>query len=138
SRVPQSLVSVISCIDCKITNSIPSEIFLSGFRQLPVFAELRPMRPTNENPIGDVIRKMMDKYELTEGVLNERINLLWHETVNDAISRRTVYIRFSQGILHITMNSSVISHELSMMRDELLNELNGKLESPVIREIQIQ
>ncbi|MCE2845898.1 MAG: DUF721 domain-containing protein [Sphingobacteriales bacterium] len=96
------------------------------------------MRPTNESPIGDILQKMMDKYELTEGVLNQRITLLWHETVNEAISRRTVYIRFSQGILHITMNSSVISHELSMMREELLNELNGKLESPVIREIQIQ
>lgn len=96
------------------------------------------MRPTNETPLGEVIRRMMEKYELTEGMLNERIQSLWHSTVSEAVSRRTSHIRFSSGILTVGLNSSVLSHELTMMREELMNELNSKLESPVIQEIRIQ
>jgi predicted nucleic acid-binding Zn ribbon protein len=96
------------------------------------------MRPTNESPLGEVIRRMMEKYDLTEGLLNERITELWHSTVSEAVSNRTRHIRFSSGILTIGLNSSVLSHELSMMREDLMNELNNKLESPVIQEIRIQ
>ena len=52
------------------------------------------MRPTNENSLGDVIKDMLRKYELENGLWNAKIRDAWDKCVAKPIVQRTVSLRF--------------------------------------------
>lgn len=94
------------------------------------------MRPTNENLLGDVIKDMLRKYELENGLWNEKIKEAWDKCVAKPIVQRTVSMKFMEGILTVNVNSSVVRNELELLKSDIMVSLNSELKQDVITEIK--
>ncbi len=82
----------------------------------------------------DYIREMNLGDKLSEvGVINS-----WEETVGKAISSRTSKLYIKDHVLYVHLNSSVVRNELLMLRQALINKLNEKAGSEVIKEIVLK
>jgi len=79
----------------------------------------------------DYIREMKIGDKLREvGIIGS-----WEEIVGKAISSRTTNVYIKDGILYVTLKSSVVRNELIMLREELRHKLNEKAGAEVIKEI---
>lgn len=81
--------------------------------------------------LNDYIREMNFGPKLSEAsVINS-----WEETVGKAISSRTTKIYIKDHILYVHLSSSVVRNELLMLREALIEKLNQRSGSEVIKEI---
>ena len=94
------------------------------------------MRPTNEKSLGDVIKDMLRKYELENGLWNAKIRDAWDKCVAKPIVQRTVSLRFMEGTLTVNLNSSVVRNELELLKTDIITTLNSELNQEVISEIK--
>ncbi|MFN0187683.1 MAG: DUF721 domain-containing protein [Bacteroidia bacterium] len=94
------------------------------------------MRPTNENSLGDVIKEMLRKYELENGLWNTKIRDAWDKCVANPIVQRTLSMKFMEGILTVNLNSSVVRNELELLKKDLITSLNLELKQDVIIDIK--
>jgi len=84
--------------------------------------------------IKDYVREMNMEGKLNEiGLINS-----WEEIVGKAISSRTSKIYIKDHVLYIHLNSSVVRNELLMLRQELIEKLNQKAGTEVIRDIVLK
>jgi hypothetical protein len=94
------------------------------------------MRPTNESSIKEVIREMLKKYELDDGLWSAKIVEAWGNSMLPAVVQRTNSINFRNGVLSVYLNSSVLKNELTMVRQDLIQQLNEALGEEVILDMQ--
>lgn len=94
------------------------------------------MRPTNESSIKDVIREMLKKYQLDDGLWSAKIVEAWGNTMLPAVVQRTNSIHFKNGVLTVHLNSSVLKNELTMVRQDLIEQLNEALDEQVVLDLQ--
>lgn len=81
--------------------------------------------------VKDYIREMNFEGKLNEaGIINS-----WEETVGKAIASRTSKIYIRDQVLYVHLNSSVVRNELLMLRQALMEKLNEKSGTQVIKDI---
>jgi predicted nucleic acid-binding Zn ribbon protein len=93
------------------------------------------MRRSKTISIAEAIRDYTKEMNL-DGKLNEAgvINS-WEEIVGKAISSRTSKMYIKDHVLFVHLNSSVVRNELLMLRQAILEKLNGKAGTEVIKDI---
>ena len=84
--------------------------------------------------VNDYIKEMNIGGKLSEVTI---INS-WEEIVGKAISSRTTKIFIKDHTLYVHLNSSVVRNELLMLRQELMEKLNQKAGTEVIRDIVLK
>jgi predicted nucleic acid-binding Zn ribbon protein len=96
------------------------------------------MRRSKTISLAEAMQDYIKEMNL-EGKLNE-ISLInsWEETVGKAISSRTSRIYIKDRVLYVHLNSSVVRNELLMLRQVLLEKLNEKAGSEVIKDIVLK
>jgi predicted nucleic acid-binding Zn ribbon protein len=96
------------------------------------------MRRSKTISLGEAIKDYVKEMNL-EGKLNETglINS-WEEVVGKAISSRTSKIYIKDSVLYIHLSSSVVRNELMMLRQELMEKLNQKAGTVVIKDIVLR
>ncbi|MFN8152979.1 MAG: DUF721 domain-containing protein [Bacteroidia bacterium] len=95
------------------------------------------MRPTNENSLGEVIREMMKKYQLEDGLWSARITEAWGSCMLPAVVQRTNSVSYKNGQLVVHLNSAVLKQELTLIKKDIIAELNQELREEVILEMII-
>lgn len=84
--------------------------------------------------ISDYIKEMNFGEKLNEAsVINS-----WEEIVGKAISSRTSKIYIKDHILFVHLKSSVVRNELLMLRQALMEKINGKMGEEVIKDIVLR
>lgn len=84
--------------------------------------------------VNDYIRAMNIGDKLGEAsVLNS-----WEEIVGRAISSRTKRIYIKDHVLYVHLSSSVVRNELLMLRQALMEKINGRAGQEVVREIVLR
>ena len=96
------------------------------------------MRRSKTISLAEAIKDYLKEMNM-EGKLNE-VGLInsWEEIVGKAISSRTSKIYIRDHVLYINLNSSVVRNELLMLRQELIEKLNQKAGTEVIRDIVLK
>jgi predicted nucleic acid-binding Zn ribbon protein len=96
------------------------------------------MRRSKTISIGEAIKDYVREMNM-EGKLNE-IGLInsWEEIVGKAISTRTSKLYIKDHVLYVHLNSSVVRNELLMLRQALMEKLNQKAGTEVIRDIVLK
>lgn len=93
------------------------------------------MRPTNESPLGEVIKEMFRRYDLEDGVLAAKAEESWYAIVPIAIKNRTSSVKFSDGVIRITIDSAVVRNEILLSKSDWINRLNQDIGQEIIRDI---
>ena len=96
------------------------------------------MRRSKTISLAEALQDYIKEMKL-EGKLNE-IGLInsWEETVGKAISSRTSKIYIKDQVLYVYLNSSVVRNELLMLRQVLIDKLNEKAGTVVIKDIVLK
>lgn len=93
------------------------------------------MKRTEAEPIGDIIRKLLESEKL-DGKMNElRITELWVDVVGPGVNRYTVSRYVKGGVLYVHLSSAALRNELMMGRSSLVKRLNEAVGSEVITDI---
>ena len=93
------------------------------------------MRRSKTISIAEAIKDYTKEMNL-DGKLNEAgvINS-WEEIVGKAISSRTSNMYIKDHVLFVHLNSSVVRNELVMLRQAIMEKLNEKAGTEVIKDI---
>lgn len=75
------------------------------------------------------LREKMDELDITTG---------WDEAVGSMIARHTKSVRLRKGRLNVKVDSAPLRHELSFMRETLIEILNRRAGKRVVEEIVLE
>ncbi|MGD1845789.1 MAG: DUF721 domain-containing protein [Salibacteraceae bacterium] len=82
-------------------------------------------RNSNQESLGEVIRKLIDSYGLQNKLSEVQLVKAWEEVVGASIARHTTEIYVKNGTLFLRLDSSVLREELSYGKDRILELVNG-------------
>jgi predicted nucleic acid-binding Zn ribbon protein len=87
--------------------------------------------------LPSVLQNVLKKYDLTEAVDSENMINRWSELVGEKISKQCKPVKFEDGELIIQAKTNIWKQELAKRRDDLLNLLNGRIKSSLVKKIKI-
>jgi predicted Zn-ribbon and HTH transcriptional regulator len=82
------------------------------------------------------VEEIFGRYNLLDKFSEQSVLSLWKGVVGDRISKLTRAERFSNGVLHIAVSSSVVAQELSFLKERYRSGLNTGLGKELVDEIR--
>jgi len=99
----------------------------------------RDLRKNSVQPLQDILREIIGKEpSISKGIYNSRIPGAWNEAVGPSASRVTKNVWFRNGVVYVTLHSSVIRNELMLQRDAIIRSMNEKIGSTVVKELVLR
>lgn len=89
----------------------------------------------NVQTLRDVLDEFIRSQHLDGKLYETRLINAYPEIVGSGISAHTKNLYIKDGILFISLDSSVIRNEMQMMRQSLINHLNSHIGHDIIRDI---
>jgi predicted nucleic acid-binding Zn ribbon protein len=87
--------------------------------------------------IARVLPALLRELGLEAGVLGWRAVTEWPDAVGPQIARRTRAVSFQDGTLRIEVEGSAWRYELELLKRDLLRQLNQRLGSPLVRDLEL-
>ena len=94
-------------------------------------------RNNNYQDLPSILQNLLKKYDLREAVVGEQIINNWESLVGDKISKQCKPVEINDGELVIKAKNNIWKQELAQRQDDLLNLLNGKIKSTLVKKIKI-
>lgn len=94
-------------------------------------------RHQNEEPLKDIIDKLLDAYRLKDGYNTADLLESWSELLGPGVAAYTREVKLKKGKLIVRLDSAPLRQELSYGKAKLIKILNEKLGAQVIREIEL-
>jgi hypothetical protein len=88
--------------------------------------------------MGDIVSITIKNLGLQKKYNAQSIILHWQEIVGEDIAANTYPRLVQQGTLMVSVNSSVWSHHLSMMKESIIDKINGFIGEKLIFDIRFQ
>lgn len=92
-------------------------------------------RSSNEAPLGDIIDKLMRAYGLDHKMKELDVIAAWPELMGPAVANRTKDIQIRNGILYLSMDSSVMRDELQHGKQIIIQRVNEMAGIPLVKDI---
>ncbi|HQW04264.1 MAG: DUF721 domain-containing protein [Flavobacteriales bacterium] len=96
------------------------------------------MKRSNEQSLNTAMDQFIDAFGLREKMDELDITTGWDEAVGPMIARHTVSVRLRKGRLNVRVDSAPLRHELSFMRETLVELLNRRAGRQVVQEIVLE
>ena len=96
------------------------------------------MKRSNEQSLNTAMDQFIDAFGLREKMDELDITTGWDEAVGPMIARHTVSVRLRKGRLNVRVDSAPLRHELSFMRETLVELLNRRAGRQVVQEIMLE
>lgn len=94
------------------------------------------MRKRNTESIGEVLRQYFEENPFFKKKLAEsRAVTGWEQLLGTMINSYTTNIYLRNGVLYVSLSSSVLRSELLMAKDKLISKLNEHAGMHVIKDI---
>ena len=95
-------------------------------------------RKDNTENLKDVIDRLLKQYNLDTKFNEHEIIAHWNKMLGQMIANKTRQISFRDGVLYVSLESSVIRKELHFAKEKLIANLNESLGKEIIKEIQLR
>jgi predicted nucleic acid-binding Zn ribbon protein len=96
------------------------------------------MRRSETLNISEIINSLLKQQGLEDKLYENRLMNSWEELLGRSIARATRNMYISNRVLFVQISSSVVKHEVMMIRDELVNRLNEKAGKEIIDKIVLR
>lgn len=93
------------------------------------------MRRNQTQKIGDLLKEFSQSSKFNKKLNETKIIENWERILGKTISSATRNIYIQNRVLYVYLDSSVIRHELFMMRTQLIDALNESVNQKVIDHI---
>ena len=74
--------------------------------------------------IGSLMEQFIKANNLEEGLARYRLIKSWNELLGVTVAKKTRSLRIRNRKLYVTLHSSVVRHELEMIKDSIVPKLN--------------
>jgi len=99
----------------------------------------RDGRKNSMQPLQEVLREIMGQEpSLSRGIYKSRIPAAWNEVVGPSAARVTKSVWFRNGVVYVSLHSSIIRSELMLHRDTIIRNMNEKIGSGVVTELVLR
>lgn len=96
-------------------------------------------RPASSSkPIGLALDELIQSLGIQPKLKEYEAVLQWEAAVGEQIARVTMAMRITQGTLFVKVTTGVWRYELTLRKKEIIQRLNTKLGSEVVRDIKFQ
>jgi|GEM_PF-598065 len=85
--------------------------------------------------IGDILKRVLEKLGIQEGMEESKIFHIWNEEVGKEISRHAQPFYIKKGKLVVLVESSIYAQEYSFLKKEIQKKLNKRIGKEIIKEI---
>lgn len=95
---------------------------------------------TRSNKFQDlpsILQNLLKKYDLNEAVNREQLFSNWKSLVGEKISKQCKPVKMNDGELIIQAKNNIWKHELGQRQEDLLNLINGRIKSSLVKKIKI-
>jgi hypothetical protein len=96
------------------------------------------MRKQNEETMGEVIKRMFGELNLEENYRKNQVKGLVKDLLGPGLHKYVTRIGMREGVLHITVEESVVRSELTFARENLRTHLNEAIGEEYVREIVVK
>lgn len=94
------------------------------------------MKRRNAQKIGEAFGEFFESNpELHKRILEYRVQKAWSDVLGPYIAQYTRSMYVHNGVLHVSLSSSVLRNELMLSRERLIANLNEYAGANVIRDI---
>ncbi len=93
------------------------------------------MYSKNEITLGEAIRAYLKAMGLDKKLKERNLINSWEEIMGKAVARATNDIVLHNQVLFVRLNSSVVRHQLQMMKSGIIDALNRKAREILVRDI---
>ncbi len=88
--------------------------------------------------IGGPLRDLLARLRLSEPMAGWQAVEGWPEVVGDRVAARARAVSFREGTLVVEVDSPTWMNELTYLKQRMIQDLNRKLGSPIVRDIRLQ
>lgn len=85
--------------------------------------------------MAEIMAEILKTQKLNKGLFEHRVKGLWMQLLGPSVARVTTNIYVSNGVLYVSLNSSVIRGELLMLKDRIVKRLNEAVGEEVVSDI---
>ena len=96
------------------------------------------MKKKNTQSLHEVIDQYLDALDIHGKLKEVRLVRSWKDVVGTLIARKTGNIYIKDGKLFVYLDSSIARHELSMIKDSLIDRLNQEAGGQGITDIVLK
>ncbi|MET3978576.1 putative nucleic acid-binding Zn ribbon protein [Mucilaginibacter sp. UYP25] len=93
------------------------------------------MRKANDKSLKDAIEQMLNVYKIKRKFDETAIVTLWPDLVGKSVANRTKELFIKDKKLFLRIESSVIKHELVMMREQIIQKINEFAKTELVADI---
>ncbi len=94
------------------------------------------MRKRNTESLGEVLKQYFEENQFIKRKIAEsRAVTGWKQVLGQMIASYTTNIYFRNGVLYVSLNSSVLRSELLMAKERLIDKLNEYAGMPIVNDI---
>ncbi len=96
------------------------------------------MKRSKTRTISDIVREYMKVNKIDRKLKELGVARNWKELLGENIAEATKKVYLQNGILYVTLNSSVIRNELFMLKQGIIDALNKKAGEPLVKDIMMR
>ena len=93
------------------------------------------MAYSNEHHISDLIEQIYRRNDMTAAVDAGRVKMAYKAVVGELIEKLTGTLRYSEGILYVTILSAALRHELRFRERGLVDKINDYIGHNAVKKI---
>ncbi|MCT4615298.1 MAG: DUF721 domain-containing protein [Marinifilaceae bacterium] len=93
------------------------------------------MRRSKTQKIDELIDEMLKGTQLEKGLKEHRLIKSWEEVIGKTVANSTTKLYIRNKKLYVYIRSSVIKHQLNMIKEGLVRALNEKVDAYIINDI---
>lgn len=96
------------------------------------------MRRSETLKIDKIIQALIKEQGLEDKLSENRLINSWEELLGKSVARATNNLYIRKKILYVHLRSSVVRHELMMIKNDLIQRLNEKAGKKIIEDIVLK
>lgn len=93
------------------------------------------MEKSNEQRVGDLIKRFMDRGNIQSRLLEHKAELAFIEAVGPTLAQRITEVRVSNQVMYIKVSIPAVRHELSYSKIQIRASINRKLNCKYISKL---
>jgi len=95
-------------------------------------------RLSNESPIGDVLKQIIQTNKLQPGINQVAVHDAWKNLMGNGVNSYTKNILLKGSTLYVELTSAVLRQELSYGKDKIIKMINEELQNEVIKDVVLR
>lgn len=95
-------------------------------------------RLSNEAPIGDVLKQIIQGNKLQPGIDQVSVKDAWKNLMGNGVNTYTRNITLKGNTLYVELTSAVLREELSYGKEKIIKMINEEMRREVVKEVVLR